>query len=70
MHSTNAPETTTYAGFAIDPASARIAHLSVGDGPEAWGSAAGTGVLSYFFWHRLHVAPGECVTKHASFMTL
>ncbi|MGB6945322.1 MAG: DoxX family protein, partial [Bryobacteraceae bacterium] len=25
-----------YAGFAIDLASALIAHLSVGDGPEAW----------------------------------
>src|SRR5207249_4556297 len=45
-----------YAGFAIDVASAIIAHLSVGDGPEAWGWAAGTGVLwglSYFFWRRL-----------------
>lgn len=45
-----------YAGFAIDLASAVIAHLAVGDGPEAWGWAAGTGVLwwlSYFFWRRL-----------------
>ena len=45
-----------YAGFAINLASALIAHLSVGDGPEAWGWAAGTGVLwglSYFFWRRL-----------------
>jgi hypothetical protein len=45
-----------YAGFAITLASALIAHLSVGDGPEAWGWAAGTGVLwglSYFFWRRL-----------------
>ncbi|HEV8246661.1 MAG TPA: DoxX family protein [Polyangiaceae bacterium] len=44
-----------YAGFAIDLGSALIAHLSVGDGPEAWGWAAGTGVLwglSYFFWRR------------------
>ena len=44
-----------YAGFAIDLASALIAHLSVGDGPQAWGWAAGTGVLwalSYFFWRR------------------
>src|SRR3954470_2381091 len=42
-----------YAGFAIDLASAIIAHLSVGDGPQAWGWAALTGVLwslSYFFW--------------------
>ena len=44
-----------YAGFAIDLASAVMAHLAVGDGPEAWGWAAGTGVLwalSYFFWRR------------------
>ena len=40
-----------YAGFAITLGSALIAHFSVGDGPEAWGWAAGTGVLwglSYF----------------------
>ena len=45
-----------YAGFAINLASALIAHISVGDGPEAWGFAAGTAVLwglSYFFWRRL-----------------
>jgi hypothetical protein len=45
-----------YAGFAINLGSALIAHLSVGDGPEAWGFAAATGVLwglSYFFWCRL-----------------
>jgi hypothetical protein len=45
-----------YAGFAITLGSALIAHLSVGDGPEAWGFAAGTSVLwglSYFFWRRL-----------------
>ena len=44
-----------YAGFAIDIASAVIAHVSVGDGPEAWGWAAGTGLLwmlSYFLWRR------------------
>src|SRR5262245_14017572 len=28
-----------YAGFAIDLAPSLIAHLSVGDGPEAWGSS-------------------------------
>jgi hypothetical protein len=42
-----------YAGFAFTLASALIAHLAVGDGPEAWGWAAGTGVLwtlSYVFW--------------------
>ena len=45
-----------YAGFAINLGSAIIAHLSVGDGPEAWGWAAATGVLwglSYFYWRRL-----------------
>ena len=48
-----------YAGFAIDLASAVIAHVSVGDGPQAWGWAAATGVLwglSYFFWRRLQVS--------------
>jgi hypothetical protein len=34
-----------YAGFAINLASALIAHLSMGDGPEAWGPAAATGML-------------------------
>jgi hypothetical protein len=51
-----------YAGFAIDLGSALIAHLSVGDGPEAWGWAAATGVLwglSYFFWRRLQATRGE-----------
>ena len=45
-----------YAGFAVNLASALIAHLSVGDGPQAWGWPAGTRVLwalSYFFWRRL-----------------
>jgi hypothetical protein len=45
-----------YAGFAITLVSALIAHVSVGDGPDAWGWAAGTGVLwglSYFFWRRV-----------------
>ena len=51
-----------YAGFAITLGSALIAHLSVGDGPEAWGFAAGTGVLwglSYFFWRRLEAMQAE-----------
>ena len=51
-----------YAGFAINLASALIAHLSVGDGPEAWGFAAATGVLwglSYFCWRRLQAAPAR-----------
>jgi len=45
-----------YAGFAIDLGSAVIAHVSVGDGPEAWGWAVTTGLLwgfSYIFWRRL-----------------
>ena len=44
-----------YAGFAFDLGSAVIAHLAVGDGPEAWGWAAGTlllGAVSYYFWRR------------------
>jgi hypothetical protein len=51
-----------YAGFAITLVSALIAHFSVGDGPEAWGFAAGTSVLwglSYFFWRRLHATPAS-----------
>ena len=49
-----------YAGFAINLASALIAHLAVGDGPQMWGWAAGTGVLfglSYYFWRRRQAAP-------------
>ena len=45
-----------YAGFAFTLTSALVAHLSVGDGPEAWGWAAGTGVLwgiSYVLWRRM-----------------
>jgi hypothetical protein len=45
-----------YAGFAITLGSALIAHLSVGDGPEAWSWSVVTGVLwglSYFFWRRV-----------------
>jgi hypothetical protein len=48
-----------YAGFAFDLSSALIAHLTVGDGPEAWGWPLGTGilwVLSYYLWRRLQVA--------------
>jgi len=48
-----------YAGFAFNLASALIAHISVGDGPEAWGFAAATGVLwglSYFFWRRVQAS--------------
>src|SRR5215471_12732848 len=51
-----------YAGFAINLASALIAHLAVGDGPEAWVFAAATSLLwglSYFFWRRLAGDAGE-----------
>jgi hypothetical protein len=44
-----------YAGFAVTLVSAVIAHLAVGDGPQAWGWAAGTAVLwalSYASWRR------------------
>jgi hypothetical protein len=49
-----------YAGFAIDLGSALLAHLAVGDGPQAWGWAAGAAVLgglSYVSWRRLQPAP-------------
>ena len=55
-----------YAGFAITLGSALIAHLSVGDGPEAWGWAAGTGVLwglSYFFWRRVQAMGGRLTAR-------
>ena len=48
-----------YAGFAITLVSALIAHFSLGDGPEAWGWAAGSSVLwgvSYSFWCRVQAA--------------
>ena len=51
-----------YAGFAITLASALIAHVAVGDGPQAWGWAAATGVLwglSYVFWRRQQGAPAS-----------
>jgi len=57
-----------YAGFAITLGSALIAHLSVGDGPEAWGFAVATGVLwglSYFFWRRLQVTSVSIVEAHS-----
>jgi hypothetical protein len=50
-----------YAGFAITLGSALIAHFAVGDGPEAWSFAAGTGVLwglSYFLWRRVEANAG------------
>jgi len=54
-----------YAGFAINLASALVAHVAVGDGPEAWGFAAGTSVLwalSYVLWRRLTAARGRALT--------
>ena len=51
-----------YAGFAITLVSALIAHFAVGDGPEVWGWAAGSGALwglSYFLWRRLQTTPGR-----------
>src|SRR5215213_9538465 len=44
-----------YAGFAMTLGSAFIAHVAVGDGPQAWGWAVFSGLLwglSYFFWRR------------------
>src|SRR5262245_39206348 len=48
-----------YAGFAITLGSALIAHLAIGEGPEAWSYSVVTGVLwglSYFFWRRRQAA--------------
>jgi len=45
-----------HGGFAITLGSALVAHLAVGDGPEVWSWAAGTGVLwglAYSFWRRV-----------------
>lgn len=49
-----------YAAFAINIVFAVTAHLAVGDGPDAWLWAVGTGVLwaiSYVLWRRLEAAP-------------
>jgi hypothetical protein len=49
-----------YAGFFMNLASALIAHVSVGDGPQAWSPSAATLALwgfSYFFWRRHQAAP-------------
>jgi len=48
-----------YAGFAINLASALIAHFSLGDGPGAWGWAAATSILwalSYIPWRQQQAA--------------
>jgi hypothetical protein len=55
-----------YAGFAFDLGSAVFAHVAVGDGVQAWGWAAGAGVLwavSYFCWRRLQSAPVAAVDQ-------
>ena len=57
-----------YAGFAFDLGSAIIAHLAVGDGPQAWGWPAGSAVLwglSYFFWRRVQAAPATALAHAA-----
>ena len=59
-----------YAGFAFDLGSAVIAHVAVGDGPQAWGWALATGVLwgiSYSFWRRLGSATEQAESRvHAT----
>jgi hypothetical protein len=58
-----------YAGFAINLASALIAHLSMGDGAQVWGWAAATGVLwglSYALWRRLQAAPASASRRTAN----
>ena len=48
-----------YAGFAFDLGAAVLAHLAVGDGPQAWGWPVGTLALwglSYLFWRSLQGA--------------
>jgi hypothetical protein len=51
-----------YAGFAFDLGAAVLAHLAVGDGPQAWSWPAGTLVLwafSYVLWRRLQAGPAR-----------
>jgi len=51
-----------YAGFAINLASALIAHLSLGDGPQALAPSTATSILwglSYFFWRRPQATPAS-----------
>lgn len=61
-----------YAGFAFNLVAALVAHLAVGDGPEAWGFAAGTGVLwalSYGLWRSLQ-AKAPAAHTHAQPLNL
>ena len=55
-----------YAGFAIDIASAVIAHLAVGDGPAAWGWAVATGVLWAFCYGASRLQPHSRLTVEQS----
>jgi|SRR5580658_2929200 hypothetical protein len=51
-----------YAGFAINLASAIVAHLSMGDGPQALAPSTATSVLwglSYVLWRRLQATPAS-----------
>jgi hypothetical protein len=55
-----------YAGFAINLGSALIAHIAVGDGPQAWGWAIATSVLwglSYTLWRRLQPAAANASSR-------
>jgi hypothetical protein len=55
-----------YSAFALNIVFAITTHVAVGDGPEAWKFALGTGVLwalSYFFWRRLEAAPAFSVRE-------
>jgi hypothetical protein len=61
-----------YAGFAFDLGSAVIAHVAMGDGPEAWGWALATallGVVSYVSRRRLATAKGEPIAKERPWST-
>jgi hypothetical protein len=60
-----------YAGFAINLASALLAHFAMGDGFAVWSWSAGTAVLwalSYFFWRRTlwggHSCPQPAFSRH------
>ena len=58
-----------YAGFAINLGSALIAHVAVGDGPEAWGWAVATSALwgvSYYCWRRWQAAPASASRRTVS----
>ena len=48
--------------FRVELSLAKVLGVVLRDGPEAWGWAAGTGVLwglSYFFWRRLQATPAS-----------